>query len=372
MKACNALDRPTPKRIVIHIDLDYFFAQVEERRQPEIAGRPVVVCVYTDAEKTKGVVSTANYEARKFGVHSAMPISRAKAQLRGKGAVFLPVDHETYGRISLAIAETLAPYADAFEQGSVDEFYLEIGERTGHDYDAAEKLARELKNRLLNGFKLTCSVGVAQNKLVAKIAAGIKKPDGLTVVKPEETRDFLGPLEVDRIPGIGKKTKEYLNSRGIRTIAELRKADFAVLAEEIGKNAAGTLFEYSHGIDNSPVVMPASRKQISRIATLKEPAETAEELEDLLSELAREISIELALEKLACRTIGINAIDSNMQMHSRSRTLFSQAQDAKTIEKTALELYRALFLEKHPVLRRAGIRVEHLESTEGQRTLFEF
>ncbi len=372
MKACNALDCPTPKRIVIHVDLDYFFAQVEERRRPEMAGRPVVVCVYTDAEKTKGVVSTANYIARKFGVHSAMPVSRAKELLRDKNAVFLPVDHETYGKISLAIAETLASYADAFEQGSVDEFYLEVGERTGQDYDAAEKLALELKNRLLKDFGLTCSVGVAQNKLVAKIAAGIKKPDGLVVVKPEETRDFLGPLEVDRIPGIGKKTKEYLNSRRIRTIAELRKADFAALAEEIGKNAAGALFECSHGIDNSPVAMPASRKQISRIATLKGPAEIAEELEGLLSELAEEISRELVQEKLACRTIGINAVDSNMQAYSKSRTLLSPTQDAKTIEKTALELYRALFLERHPVLRRAGIRAEQLESTEGQKTLFEF
>lgn len=370
----NASDRkfPLPKRVIIHIDLDYFFAQVEERRRPEIAGIPVAVCVYTDEEKTKGVVSTANYVARKYGVHSGMPVSQAKALLKDKNAVFLPVDRELYESVSFAIAETLAGYADAFEQSSIDEFYLDVSNRTAGDYAAAERLAGDIKNELLKKFKLTCSIGIAPNKLVAKIAAGTKKPDGFVVVKPEEVESFLSPLDVERIPGIGGKTRDYLNSKGIRTIGDLQNADFAALAGEIGKNAAGALYGYSHGIDNSPVAMAASQKQISRITTLGKPAETVEEIEGTVSVLAGEIAAELALQKLACRTIGINAVDAGMQAHSKSKTLLSPTQDAKTIEKTAIGLYKALFLEKRVAVRRVGIRAEHLQTTEGQKTLFEF
>jgi len=359
-------------RIIIHLDLDYFFAQVEERRRPGIADKPVVVCVYTNEEKTKGVVSTANYIARKSGVHSAMPVSQAKSLLKGKDAVFLPVDHETYEKISLEIAETLAEYADAFEQSSIDEFYLDVSGRTKGSYSAAEKLAREIKNKLVEKFGLTCSVGIAPNKLVAKIAAGLKKPDGLAVVVPEAVEDFLGPLEVDKIPGVGAKTKEFLNSRGIRTVKELREADFAALAEEIGKSAAGTLFQYSRGIDDSPVMPATAQKQLSRIATLKEPAQFHEEIEGIVASLASEIAQKLVEYKLSCKAVGINAVDSAMAAHSKSRTLLSPTQDAKTIEKTALELYRELFSEKRLLIRRVGVRVEQLDNTEGQKKLFDF
>lgn len=360
------------ERIVLHLDLDYFFAQVEERQRPEISSRPVVVCIYSDVERGRGAVSTANYIARRFGVHSGMAIFQARRLLAGKNAVFLPANHELYGRVSLAIAETLLPYADAFEQASVDEFYLEIGEKCKESYRTAEELGKRIKRELVEKFKLTCSVGIGPNKLIAKIAAGFRKPDGITVVTPTSVQAFLDPLDVDKIPGIGGKTKQYLESKGITKIAELRIADRGLLAEELGKNAAGMLFEYARGIDNSAVANAEEQKQFSRITTLRQMAETVDEIQEEVAALATDIANELQNENLVCKVIGINAIDANMRAHSRSRTLFSAAQEAAVIEKTAFELYKEFFTEVHVPLRRIGVKVEKLESRKGQKSLGEF
>jgi len=331
-----------------------------------------VVCVYTDREKEKGVVSTANYIARKYGVHSGMPIMQAKKLLAKKDAVFLPVDRQLYEEISLGIASTLAEYADALEQSSIDEFYLDISEKTGGDYEKAAGIANDIKNRILEKFKLTCSIGIAPNKLLAKMAAGYRKPDGLTIVKPEDVNDFLGPLEVDKIPGIGKVMKEYLRKKGITTIAQLRNADFGEIAKEVGKKTAEALAMYSRGEDNSPVMNAPGQKQISRITTLREYAETIEQIAGIVGKLSEEIALELKKQNLSCWVIGINAIDDKMRAYSKSRKFSFSIQDEKMIEKTALELYRELFLEHHVVLRRIGVRVEQLEKQEGQKTLFEF
>ncbi|MFH1222075.1 MAG: DNA polymerase IV [Candidatus Micrarchaeota archaeon] len=354
------------ERIVLHLDLDYFFAQVEERQRPEIASKPVVVCIYSDVERGRGAVSTANYIARKFGVHSGIAIFQARRLLAGKNAVFLPANHELYGRVSLAIAETLLPYADAFEQASVDEFYLEISS----SYRAAEELAKKIKRELVEKFGLTCSVGVGPNKLIAKMAASFKKPDGLTVVSPVAVQSFLDPLDVDKIPGIGQKTNQYLQSKNIRKIAELRMTDRGLLAEELGKNAAGMLFEYAHGIDNSVVANAEEQKQFSRIKTLKEPAESLEAVD--VEELIADIVSALEQENLVCRVIGINIIDSGMRAHTRSKTLPQPTRDGEVIRKVVIELLREFFAEASVPVRRVGVRVERLESRKGQKSLGEF
>lgn len=331
-----------------------------------------MVCVYTDVEKEKGVVSTANYIARKYGVHSGMPIMQAKKLLAKRDSVFLPVNRQLYEQISVEIANTLAEYADVLEQSSIDEFYLDISKKTNNNYEKAVMIANDIKNKILEKFKLTCSIGIGPNKLLAKMAASYKKPDGLTIVKPSDVDDFLGPLEVDKIPGIGKVMKEYLQKKGITTIAQLRNADFGEIAKEVGKKTAEALAMYSRGEDNSPVVNAQSQKQISRITTLREYAETIEQIADIVEKLSEEIALELKKQNLSCWVIGINAIDDKMRAYSKSRKFSFAIQDEKTIEKIALELYRELFLEHQVVLRRIGVRVEQLEKQEGQKTLFEF
>ncbi|MEM4166373.1 MAG: DNA polymerase IV [Candidatus Bilamarchaeaceae archaeon] len=357
------------KKAVIHLDLDYFFAQVEERKNPSIFGKPVVVCVYTNEKEQKGAVTTANYVARKFGVHSGIPITQAKKLLNGKDAVFLPANYELYEEISYGIRNILFNYSDKIEQASIDEFYIQVPVKEGiHE---AEKIAVMIKNEILKKFKLTCSVGIGPNKLIAKIAAGINKPDGLTLVKEEQVQDFLDPLEVDRIPGIGKKTKEYLQSKGIFTIKQLRIADFAELAEELGKKAAGALREAANGIDNSPVE-EEKQKQISRMVTITDGAKDALELEKTINELSREIAEELNRVEFVGKVVGIQVIDKDMKVYNRSTTLQSPTKDAEIIAKTANELCKKFFLEKPIELRRIGVRVEKLETIKGQKSLANF
>ena len=178
-------------RIVLLVDLDYFFAQCEERRNPSIKDKPVVVCVYSGRTEDSGAVSTANYVARNYGVKSGISISLAKKKLKDVNAFFLPVDKKFYKEISDSIMDILRNYVDLFEQVSVDEAYLDVTQRTKENYQRAKQLAVAIKNDILIQQQLTCSIGVGPNKLVAKIAADIRKPDRLTVVKPEQVKSFL-------------------------------------------------------------------------------------------------------------------------------------------------------------------------------------
>lgn len=195
------------------VDLDYFFAQCEERRNPIIRDKPVVVCVFSGRSEDSGAVSTANYVAREYGVKSGIPIFLAKKKLENADAVFLPVDHEFYDQVSDRIMTILKGYADSFEQVGVDEAYLDISQKTGGDFDVAKELARKIKTDVKSQEGISCSVGIGSNKLVAKIASDIQKPDGLTAVRAEEVEGFLAPLAVDRLIGVGRKTSERMQTR---------------------------------------------------------------------------------------------------------------------------------------------------------------
>ena len=195
-------------RIVMLVDLDYFYAQCEEIRNPTIKNKPVVVCVFSGRTKDSGVVSTANYVARKYGVYSGISILLAKKKLKDVDAVFLPVDTEFYKEISDKIMVTLRIHADRFEQVGIDEAYMDVTKRIKTNYSAAKELAEIIKHEVFILQKLTCSIGIGPNKLVAKIAADIKKPDGLTMVRPGGVRSFLSPLSVRSLVGVGKKTEK--------------------------------------------------------------------------------------------------------------------------------------------------------------------
>ena len=214
-------------RIVIHIDMDAFFAAVEERYNPQFRGKPLVVGADPDGGKGRGVVSTSNYAARRYGIRSAMPITEAwrrAEEARRKGepmVIFLTGNFELYTAVSERIMELLARHADTFEQASVDEAYLEwivTNDSMTNDQNAlwheAEGRARMLKRDILDAEGLTCSAGVGPNKLIAKMASEFRKPDGLTVVPPEEVQTFLAPLPIRALPGIGPKAETILHARG--------------------------------------------------------------------------------------------------------------------------------------------------------------
>ncbi|MCH7877533.1 MAG: DNA polymerase IV, partial [Thaumarchaeota archaeon] len=225
-------------RVVFHIDFDYFYAQCEEIRSPELRSKPVCVCVFSDRGVDSGAIATANYTARKYGVKSGIPIIFAKKRLEErKDAVFLPVDFDFYIEISEKAMEIIKDNADVFEYVGKDEAYLDVTKRVGGDFEKASHLAQQIKNSIRDKIKLSCSIGISPNKLISKIASDFKKPDGLTVVSPDKIDVFLEPLKIRAIPGIGKKTEKRFSEMDIETIHELRKLDIFTLNKEFGRKS---------------------------------------------------------------------------------------------------------------------------------------
>jgi len=218
----------TKNRVIFHLDMDHFYTAVEERERPELKGKPVIVGADPKNGRGRGVVSTSNYEARKAGVKSGMPISRAWKLC--SEAVFLPPNFPLYIRVSEEVMEIVKHFADKFEQWGIDEAFLDVTSRV-RNFAEAETLAKEIKREIRAKENLTCSIGVGPNKLVAKIASDFRKPDGITVIKEEEVEDFLAPLPVRKLLWIGHKTEAKLKTIGVTTIGELARSDPTVLNE---------------------------------------------------------------------------------------------------------------------------------------------
>jgi DNA polymerase IV (archaeal DinB-like DNA polymerase) len=260
-------------RIIAHIDMDAFYAAVEERHHPELRGHPIVVGADPKGGTGRGVVTAANYAARKYGIRSALPISRAwrlaeAARRAGDPeTIFVRGDHSRYREVSGRIMAIIAYGADAFEGASIDEAYVDLSSLA--DMDRAEARARELKLEIFEREGLTCSVGIGPNKLVAKIASDFRKPDGLTVVRPDEVQAFLDRLRIRVLPGVGPKTEALLHGKGIQTVAELRELDAVQLVEWFGK--WGTeLYQKARGISDDPVSNEWERKSVGEQETFEE------------------------------------------------------------------------------------------------------
>ncbi len=360
------------QRIILHIDFDYFYAQVEEAARPEAKGNAIVVCMFSGRTADSGAVATSNYAARKFGVKAGMPIINAKRLLKGIDSLFLPANHQLYSETSNKAMEILANYADKFEPASIDEAFLDISKKCDRNYKKAREFAEKIKTEIKQKLKLTCSIGIAPNKLVAKIASDFQKPDGLTIVKPEEVESFLAYLDVDKIPGIGKKTKEFLATLGIGTISDLKNHDPTDIVEKFGKNTGAWLVRAARGEDDSEVGIIQDQKQISRISTLKRNSREFSEFAADVDYLTEDIVNELKDHNLLCETVGIIAIDEELQTLSRSRTLQFPTNNIDEIKRVVHELYKELLDQTTKELRRIGVKVEKLQSKAGQKTLGEF
>ncbi len=360
------------RRVILLVDLDYFFAQCEETRNPSLRNKPLVVCVYSGRSGESGVVSTANYEARKHGVKSGIPISLAKKRLMNVDAVFLPVDHEYYNRVSDKVMSILKKHADFFEQAGVDEAYLDVSERVEGDFDRAVELARRMKEEVKRSMGLTCSIGIGPNKLVAKIAADFQKPDGLTAVKPEEVQDFLSPLPVNRLIGVGVKTQSLMESLGIKTIGDLASYDVRKLIVLFGEKLGVYFHNASRGIDNQPVKERGEASSISRITTLKEDTRNLEAVLKKTSGLCDEIHAELSRRRLRAKQVGIIVITKDMAVHSRSKTLEQPTSDLEAIKKNVRDLFEKFLRESGLEARRVGVRVSGFVKEERQKQLRAF
>ena len=354
-------------RIVMLVDLDYFFAQIEEKRNPALKDKPVVVCVYSGRTKDSGAVSTANYVAREYGVKSGIPISLAKTKLKDVDAVFLPVDKEYYKKVSDKIMVILRGYADLFEQVSVDEAYLDVTQKTRGSYLDASELSARIKDDVFNQQQLTCSIGVGPNKLVAKIAADYQKPDGLTVVKPEYIRRFLFPLPVRRLVGVGKKTEQRLETLGIKTIAQLARFDIQRLVDLFGRNLATYFHNAASGIDEDPVEERGEPESLSKITTLKEDTNDIATILPEAYRLCKEVHKKLTQRQLVYRSVSIYVVATDLSVHSRSKTFENPTTDLQLLKETVKELFEKFLAETDIEARRAGVKVSNLNKKEAMQ-----
>jgi DNA polymerase IV (DinB-like DNA polymerase) len=352
------------ERIVMLIDLDYFFAQCEERRNPSIKNKPVVVCVYSGRTEDSGAVSTANYIARRYGVKSGIPILLAKQKLKDVDAVFLPVDKEFYREISDKIMEILRGYADFFEQVGIDEAYLDVTQRTKGNYHEAETSATIIKDEILAQQDLTCSIGVGPNKLIAKIAADFQKPDGLTLVKPNEVVSFLSNLPVRRLVGVGRKTDKKLKTLGVRTVGQLANFDVQKLIEVFGKKLGTYFHNASLGIDEEPVQERNEPESVSRISTLKKNTKDLAIILDESYLLCDEVYSVLLQRGLIYRSVSIIIIAGDLRVHSRSKTFENPKSDLEVFKKTVKELLEKFLSESNVEARRIGVKVSNLSKKE--------
>lgn len=351
-------------RVIMLVDLDYFYAQCEELRNPSLRDKPVVVCVYSGRTEESGAVSTANYVARKYCVKSGMPIYLAKKKLENVDAAFLPVDDRLYADTSNKVMRILRDFADEFEQVGIDEAYLDVTKRTDGSFQDAKNLAGSIKNELRNQLGLTCSIGVGPNKLVAKIAADEKKPDGLTIVEPDQVKGFLRPLPANRLLGVGTKTVEKMQSMGICTIADLAENDVQKLISTFGKNLGMYFHNASLGVDNEPVREKGEAESLSRIATLKQDSHDLSVILEKTDELCLDLHSNVIEQKLTFRSVSIVVIAKNLSVYSRSRTLDNSTNSLEIMKKTVGELFKR-FLTENPVeIRRVGVKLSVFSSME--------
>src|SRR3984957_11807313 len=298
-------------RKIVHIDMDAFYASVEQRDDPQLRGKPVVVAW----RGNRSVVCAASYEARRFGVRSAMPASRAERLC--PNAVFLPPDFPRYRAVSRQVREIFQRHTDLIEPLSLDEAYLDVSEnKTG--LPTATQVARTIRKQIRTELDLVASAGVAPNKFLAKIASDWRKPDGLFVVQPEEADSFLMPLPVGRLPGVGKVTEEKLNAFGVRMVGDLRKLELVMLERNFGRYGL-RLHQLARGIDNSPVIPDRPTKSISAEDTFPQDVPLSE-LEPMILRLAEKVWTASRKETRIPRTVVLKLKTSDFSILTRSYT----------------------------------------------------
>ena len=351
-------------RIILHMDMDHFYTAVEERERPGYKGKPVIVGADPKEGKGRGVVSTSNYEARKAGVHSGLPISRAWKLC--PQAVYLRPNFPLYIRVSNEIMEIARRYADKFEQWGLDEAFLDVSDRV-KNYAEAEELAKKMKREIAEKEELTCSIGVGPNKLVAKVASDFHKPDGLTLVREDEAERFLSPLPVRRLLWIGRKTEGKLKTFGINTIGELACYDPTVLTETFG--VFGTQMHLmARGIDRSEVETRGEVKSVSHETTFEEDKDDAEMVLRTSDALSEEVAREIQDQNLSFKTVTIKLRYENFETHTSAKTLSFVTNRAQDIKKTARDLLQH-FLSRNKKVRLIGVRVSTLVKGDKQKTL---
>lgn len=345
--------------MILHVDMDAFYASVEQMDNPKLLGK----CVIVGGMSNRGVVSAASYEARKFGVHSAMPVYKAR-QLCPEG-IFLPPRIKRYKEVSNQVMDIFKGVSPLVEPVSIDEAYIDISgcERL---HGNPLTIAIQLKNDIKNKVHLNCSVGVAPNKFMAKIASDMNKPDGLKVITPEAAPQFIESLPIDNVPGVGKKMKRQLDRLGIITLKDVEDYTENVLINRLGKFGK-RLMELSACIDCSHVNPESNRKSVSCEETLNQDTEDKDVLKNYILKFSQTVAKELRRMEFQARTIQLKMKHVDFKQISRSVTLGRPTQSSKTIYAEALTLLNNYILEKK--VRLIGVGASGFVSMRNQMQL---
>jgi DNA polymerase-4 len=350
-------------RKIIHIDMDAFFAAVEERDFPEIKGKPVIVGGNPDS---RGVVATCNYEARKYGVHSAMPLSRAKRMC--PGAVFMPVRFDAYRKVSIQILNTFKQITDLVEPLSLDEAYLDVTEN--HlNISSAIQIAKIIKKDIFEKTQLTSSAGVSYNKFLAKIASGMNKPNGLTVILPQDAEEFLEKLKIGSFYGIGEKTESKMKSMGIENGFDLKSKSINELVAVFGKMGS-FYYEIVRGIDNRKVEPFRKRKSLGLENTFSTDLKSHEEIKNQFLALIQKFWERKTRKSYQGKTISIKWKYSDFSTHTKSYTSNKILEDREELTEAILDLSKSIPMDQS--IRLLGISMQLIdESRDTEPGLFE-
>ena len=352
-------------RKIIHVDMDAFYASVEQRDNPELRGKPVIVAW----RGSRSVVCAASYEARAFGVRSAMPAR--SAERRCPQAVFAAPDFPRYRSVSRQVREIFKLHTDLIEPLSLDEAYLDVT-RNKTGLPTATLVARAIREQIRKELNLTASAGVAPNKFLAKLASDWRKPDGLFVIQPEEIDRFLLPLPVGRLPGVGKVNQEKLSKLGITTVGDLRNLDVSMLEENFGRYGV-RLSQLARGIDESPVVPDRPTQSISTEDTLEQDV-TLQELEPMIRRLAEKLWSASRKEARMARTVVLKLKTSEFQILTRSHTPTVPPSSSGELASIALKLRDRVDLGLKQRYRLVGVGLSNFcepESAAAQPALFD-
>jgi DNA polymerase-4 len=346
-----------PGLTILHVDMDAFYASVEQRDQPELRGKPVVV---GGTAEGRGVVCAASYEARKFGVHSAMPAITAHRLC--PQAIFLPVRMSYYAQISAELRQIFESFTPLVQPLSLDEAYLDVRGCEGL-FGPAPEIARQIRERIRSELRLTASVGVACNKFLAKLASDLKKPDGLVVIEPDKVEQILSPLPVGRLWGVGKKGEKRLQALGFRTVGDIRALPESILQDHLG-SVGSWLWKLAHGLDDNPVVPDAEAKSVSTETTFSRDIGDREALRSCLLELSDNLGHRLRRHSFRARTIDLKVRTSDFQTYSRAQSLSEPTDLTEVIWQTADSLLKTRVLSQWLPLRLLGVGATKLVGQE--------
>jgi nucleotidyltransferase/DNA polymerase involved in DNA repair len=352
-----------PSRYIIHLDMDAFYAAIEEMDHPEYRGKPLVVGADPKGGAGRGVVSTANYEARKYGIRSALPVS--KAYRLCPHAIFVPGRPQRYGEISRHVMRIISDFSPQIQQISIDEAFLDITQ-TANGFGGPKSLAEQLKARIRSEVGLTASVGLASNMFVAKVASDLHKPDGLTICAPGHEKEFLAPLPINKLWGVGPKTEARLRDYGFNLIGDVAKCSQETLAKKFGKWGAH-LWALSNGIDNRAVEDTGPRKSISQEHTWDEDVADPAIVEKRIWKIADDLSRYMREEKIKGRVLTVKIRLEGFLTYTRRQTLSGYTNDAETMREVAVKLFRDFEREGKKV-RLIGVHMSDL-NTHGAEQL---